>query len=238
MNRRDTIIVAVLINSGLLAILFMMAIHPDGDSPYEHPSIPLAISTPLMEEIPLNYSSSTSYVQTIPADEVDNAIKAFVAQDPLPLASFHSDVAIAEPIPTFSPTPTTPISGKEYTEVKVKRGDFLERIARNNGTTVKAIMQANGLTSERLNVGQVLRVPGSSKAAEPSVAVTAEPPKKTPPKLPVSENDSDFYVVQRGDNPWKIAKKFQVRFEDLLILNDLDEDKARNLKVGDKLRVR
>jgi len=236
MNRRDTIIVAVLINSGLLAILFMMAIHPDGDSPYEHPSIPLAISTPLMEEIPLNYPSpSTSYVQTIPTDEVDNAIKAFVSQESPPLASFHNDIAAVEPSPTL---PSAPLSSEETIEVKVKRGDFLERIARTNGTTVKAIMQANGLTSERLNVGQILRVPGTTnKAAEPQ-GVVVDPPKKTPPKLATSEKDSEFYVVQRGDNPWKIAKKFQVRFEDLLILNDLDEDKARNLKVGDKLRVR
>ena len=48
----------------------------------------------------------------------------------------------------------------------------------------------------------------------------------------------EFYVVKAGDNPWKIAKRFHISFEKLLQLNNLDEVKARNLKVGSRLRIR
>lgn len=47
-----------------------------------------------------------------------------------------------------------------------------------------------------------------------------------------------FYVVRPGDNPWKIAKKFHLSFEKLLELNNLDETKAKNLKVGQTLRIK
>jgi LysM repeat protein len=47
-----------------------------------------------------------------------------------------------------------------------------------------------------------------------------------------------FYIVKAGDNPWKIAKRFHISFEKLLQLNHLDEAKARNLKVGSRLRIR
>jgi len=55
----------------------------------------------------------------------------------------------------------------------------------------------------------------------------------------VEEPDSsDCYVVCPGDNPWNIAKKFNISFEKLLKLNQLDEVKARNLKIGQTLRIR
>lgn len=47
-----------------------------------------------------------------------------------------------------------------------------------------------------------------------------------------------YYIVKGGDNPWKIAKQFQVNFDDILRLNNLDEEKARNMKIGDRIRVK
>ena len=47
-----------------------------------------------------------------------------------------------------------------------------------------------------------------------------------------------YYTIKPGDNPWKIAKKFHLSFEKLLQLNHLDEAKARNLKVGQQLKIK
>ena len=47
-----------------------------------------------------------------------------------------------------------------------------------------------------------------------------------------------FYIMRPGDSPWKVAKKFHISFERLLELNNLDETKARNLKVGQPLRIK
>ena len=74
--------------------------------------------------------------------------------------------------------------------------------------------------------------------------------KKKPPKIDVPEkvvvkeapkevkSKEEFYVVKSGDNPWTIAKKFSVGFDELLKMNNLDEKKARKLNPGDKVRVR
>jgi LysM repeat protein len=54
------------------------------------------------------------------------------------------------PTPTPAPTPVTYI---------VQAGDTLNEIAARFGTTAQAIMETNGLTSEIIQVGQVLIIP-------------------------------------------------------------------------------
>lgn len=73
----------------------------------------------------------------------------------------------------------------------------------------------------------------------PSVAPTPpEEKKEHKEKSKKQESKECFYVVRPGDNPWKIAKKFHLSFEKFLELNNLDETKAKNLKVGQTLRIR
>ena len=57
-------------------------------------------------------------------------------------------------------------SAAEFTEAdsqtqayRVVAGDTLFLIAQRNGTTVDAIKQANGLSSDMLSIGQTLRIP-------------------------------------------------------------------------------
>lgn len=54
----------------------------------------------------------------------------------------------------------SPSPGTGTFSYTVKSGDTLWLIARRFGTTVNAIMNLNGLTSDFLNVGQVLQIPG------------------------------------------------------------------------------
>jgi len=60
------------------------------------------------------------------------------------------------------------------TAYTVKGGDTLSKIAKKHGTTPKAIRAANGLSSDKINVGQKLKLPGKGAAAE-----TTEPAVKT-----------------------------------------------------------
>lgn len=47
-------------------------------------------------------------------------------------------------------------SSKNY---HVKSGDSLEKIARNNQTTIQALRELNGLTTDKIKVGQILQLP-------------------------------------------------------------------------------
>ncbi len=43
--------------------------------------------------------------------------------------------------------------------------------------------------------------------------------------------------MKKGDSPWTIAVKNQMKVEDLLKLNNLNEAQAKRLKPGDQLRI-
>jgi len=66
----------------------------------------------------------------------------------------------------------------------VKSGDTLTTIAKHHGTTVKALMAANNLSTTKIKVKQVLKLPASS-AAVPAPAVDTTPaPAPAPMTLP------------------------------------------------------
>ena len=106
---------------------------------------------------------------------------------------------------------------------------------------VSPVQEEGGVAFDEID--QLLEEYISEEPPAPLPGNKVKPPvsksTKTAAKAPKSDEPSDtFYVVKAGDNPWKIAKKFHLSFEKLLQLNHLDEAKARNLKIGQKLRIR
>jgi LysM repeat protein len=248
MSRRDTIIIAVLINAGLLLILFATAITSSSDE--ETPAPTSTVQIAAAEEFsPLPKES----LPTVPGDEVDQVLSQWNAKPatsdanrlhealqnsssaaPINL-SYQSDASANEkrPVdtPPVKPQPTNDTGS--YKIVIVKKGDILDRIAKTNGTTTEEIIALNELPSSQLKIGQSLKVPVKK--------TTASENKPTSIKKEVSANTSSqpqYYVVKSGDNPWLIAKKNQMALDELLKLNDLDEGKARRLKPGDKIRIK
>lgn len=244
MTRRDTIIIATLVNAGLLACLFVTATRQEEVNVRESYSTQIADAFEVVEVQKDLQNDSSHFI----ADEVDQALKEFVPdEDEYVLDEPVKEVIVEKPVPVslVKETPKEQPLPKVLTpqvvvnpllkptekcvDVTVKKGDMLEKIARANGTTVKAIKDASGLTSDKLRVGQVLKVPVGSKPVE-------EKPKNQP--VAFSAEGPTYYTVQSGDNPWKIAKKFHVKFEDILHLNNMTEEKAKNLKVGQEIRVK
>lgn len=80
-----------------------------------------------------------------------------------------------------SPAPATEASagGEVYV---VKSGDVLYNIARSHGTSVRALRAANSLKSDRIVVGQRLKLPSKSvtPASAPTLPASAENPPVTP----------------------------------------------------------
>lgn len=61
------------------------------------------------------------------------------------------------------------------TAYTVKGGDTLSKIAKKFGTTPKAIRSASGLSSDKINVGQKLKIPAKGGAAEPAESAPKAP---------------------------------------------------------------
>lgn len=234
MTRRDVIIVSVLLNAGLLGILFLTAVKADPDiaqvgSENAKELVAQADEGPLL---PVSIESEPSQMPLAlqPVDEVDHMLREYLPEAPL------ETVTVELPVETPEKKVSAPEIVKEpsgqIVEVTVKRGDALEKIARANHTTVEAIKALNGMKNDKLKIGQVLKIPVGSKPAQ-----TASKPKIEAEPV-ASSSEAVYYTIKSGDNPWKIAKQFHVKFEDLLKLNQLDEDSGRNLKVGDKIRVK
>ena len=133
-----------------------------------------------------------------------------------------------EPSPTASPT-ATPIPTGSIVHTVVA-GDSLWALAARYGTTVSAIMSANGLTSSLIRVGQQLVIPTTL------VQPTAPPPATAiPPTAIPGEPATGTYVVQRGDNLFRIALRFGTTVEALARLNGIVNPNL--IRVGQVLQV-
>lgn len=95
-----------------------------------------------------------------------------------------------------------PDTGAGVTEYVVRSGDTLWLIARRYNTTVDVIKSLNGLTSDNLSIGQVLRLP------------TRE-----------STEESYFkYTVRAGDTLWLLAQRYGTTVNAIKSLNKLNSD--------------
>lgn len=91
----------------------------------------------------------------------------------------------------------------------VKKGDTLFDIAKLKGATVNEIKEANNLKTDTLQIGQVLNIP-------------------TPSSGEIN------YIVQKGDNLYTIANKYDVTIDDIKKLNNLS---TTTLQIGQILKI-
>jgi lysozyme len=96
----------------------------------------------------------------------------------------------------------------------VQPGDTLSNIATRFNTTVGTLVQLNGITNpNRIFVGQTLILPAAT-ATTPSAEPT---PQAQPTQVPVPNT----YVVQPGENLYRIALRFGVSLADLASRNNI-----------------
>lgn len=148
------------------------------------------------------------------------------------------------------------------TTYTVVAGDTLHRIAVNHKTTVEALEQANNIGStSAIRVGLVLKIPTKSATAATKPALKQEPVSaKTTESKPViaakttepsvvskpaesqtqkveskSAASEKTYTVAKGDNPYSIAKKMKVGYNDLIKANNIQD--PTKLQIGQKLII-
>jgi LysM repeat protein len=96
---------------------------------------------------------------------------------------------------------------------RVRRGENLTMIAKRYGTSVKRIKRLNGMRSGTIYVGQKLKLmPGNT----------------------VAKTKVRRYKIRRGDNLYKIAKKFGLTIRTLKRINNL---RSNRILRGQYLKV-
>jgi len=221
MTRKDTIMIAVFINAALLTVLFVSAIKNDEGNE-------MAAVQAVEEVNPISLPETAKpEIKKTQGDEIDQVLKEFsekkVVQEEKssPKIDFAKELeAITKAASQPTKTETASVKNSNTFQVTVKKGDNLDKIAKTNHCTVNDIMRSNSLSNTVLQIGQVLKIPSKGQ----TVQTTSSGPEK-------------FYTVKQGDNPWTIAVKNQIKVEELLRINNLNEEKARKLRPGDKLRI-
>ncbi len=112
------------------------------------------------------------------------------------------------------------------TQHVVQRGENLYRIALRYGTTIDALVQANGIVNPNLIfAGQTLTIPG----AGPGDGGTTDGGTGQPP------GGTTTYVVVRGDTLYRIALRFGTTIANLASLNNIANPNL--IFVGQRLTV-
>jgi membrane-bound lytic murein transglycosylase D len=105
----------------------------------------------------------------------------------------------------------------------IQKGDTPGAIARRYGSSVDAIMAANGLRNPRaLRIGQTLIVPRGGVVASERRTVASSSPRR-----PHAHTATRKYVVRRGDTLYGIAHRFGTSTGELQKRNNLADDTIR-----------
>ncbi|MGJ7919433.1 LysM peptidoglycan-binding domain-containing protein [Neobacillus sp. LXY-4] len=103
----------------------------------------------------------------------------------------------------------------------VKKGDTLYSLSKKYQISVNLLMVGNGLTSDKIKVGQQLLVPYETPEIHPKPTVALD-------------DISGTYTVKKGDTLYSIAKKYHISVNELVKENNLRNEK---ILIGQKLSV-
>ena len=126
-------------------------------------------------------------------------------------------------------------SGWTEGQYRVKPGDTLYGISKSFGISIEALRKANALEGDSLKPKQVLTIP--SQRGEKSEEGAGKSSSQTPKKLMVKNvkkvsEETDSYIVQKGDSLSSISKKGSLSIEEIKKMNGLH---TSTLKIGQVL---
>jgi peptidoglycan DL-endopeptidase LytE len=121
---------------------------------------------------------------------------------------------------------------------KVKTGDTLATISKKYQVPVGKLKSLNGLTSNKLKIGQTLVVSSDAGPSAKQKEKTRGPANKNQRNITTAANETqgEFiqYKVEKGDTLESLAEKFDLEKDDILDLNNL---KKKRLTPGKLIRL-
>ena len=120
--------------------------------------------------------------------------------------------AVISAVANYIGVPYTPPEGITTNTYVVQKGDSLYSIANKLGTTVSELKKENNLTSNTLQIGEVLRIP------------TKE----------IYEGEENIYIVKKGDTLYSVAMANNTTVDELKKANNLT---SNILSTGQLLKI-
>ena len=120
--------------------------------------------------------------------------------------------AVISAVANYIGVPYTPPEGITTNTYVVQKGDTLYSIANKLGTTVSELKKENNLTTNTLQIGEVLRIP------------TKE----------IYEGEENVYIVQKGDTLYSVAMANNTTVDELKRINNLT---SNILSTGQLLKI-
>lgn len=139
------------------------------------------------------------------------------------LKSFHAEKSVPRAVPVAEAASKSEASKSEVGIYVVKPGDILSRIAYRNKTSVAAIIKENGLKSDRIYVGQKLRIPGATAASASAPVRKSTSPGETrmarKAPAPAATKSAGRHKVRSGETFYSIARQYKVSVNSLMAAN-------------------
>lgn len=152
-------------------------------------------------------------------------------------------------------------ANKNIVTYVVQNGDTLWSIASKYGVSVETLRRANGIYSDLLRVGQIIKIPKESITYGDEYMMYTVEPRDTLWKIARRFNTTvdsimlangltnyiimigqqlkiptrnHIYIVRYGDSLWEIAQRFQTTVENLKSMNNLS---SNTIYIGQTLKV-
>jgi membrane-bound lytic murein transglycosylase D len=126
-----------------------------------------------------------------------------------------------------------------YSYYTVAKGDTLGHISSKFNVPVDVIKHYNGKTSNNLQIGESLKIPGKAETRMTAAAMRDEKPDKTTKaeqeKARTLAKNRANYAVRDGDTLWSIAKKYNTSVATLAKANGLNP--RESLSAGQTLYI-
>lgn len=184
--------------------------------------------TRLHNSKPINTSLAVLRSPQIPSILIETGFISNPTEERLLFQASHQNKlvdAISKAVVSYlndNPPPGSRFAARAAQTHIVQKGEFLSKIAAQYNTSTAALIKANQLKSNTLQVGQRLTIPGTHGAV------------KAPLVKPKVETETLTHIVKRGEFLGSIAQHYQVAVSEIKRENHLKSDV---LHVGQKLKV-
>ncbi len=166
--------------------------------------------------------------------ELDDIV--VISDEPETKPNKKDDADLPTVIVKTTPAKPVPVSTSSAGTHTVDVGQTLYSVARQYNISVRDLAEWNNFTTdEKIKVGQILIVKGTSRVVTPTPVVVQPTKVVTKPSTSTATGSTAFHVVQPSETLYSISRKYGVTVQQVQEWNGLSNN---NVRLGQKLVIK